>query len=388
MKYSVILFSIILLLFSHCLCIDEEDKTVCKETINALALNEYQILGSHNSYRLATDPDIMDYINQSTAMLPEDFDPLSWDYSHAPVLEQLNNYGIRSLELDLYRDPNGALFYNRKGNALVGRNIESGISALKDPGLKILHYADFDFNTEYYSFKSIMNELIKWSDSNPTHLPLYILLEAKEDNPASVLPNMNLTSVFDFRNGAVEEIEDELIELFGSRTNKLIRPDDIIIANKTLKESIENKAWPPLKTSRGKFVFILLAEDEVIESYVAVNSLKGRMMFVFTDPNKDEAAFLNITDPIRQYKNIQDYVGKGYIVRTQADSDTYEERSGDYTRMIHAFESGAQIICTDYYRADPRSQSSVDWSSYVVNFPNNKLAITKNIENGACTIME
>ncbi len=128
--------------------------------------------------------------------------------------------------------------------------------------------------------------------------------------------------------------------------------------------------------------------EEVIESYVKDNSLNGRMMFVFTDVDNDEAAFLNISNPVTNYNDIVEYVNKGFIVRTQADSDTYEARSGDDSRMNDAFNSGAQIICTDYYRADPRSQTSSDWSDYEVSFPGNILAKTNNPDLGTCTIKE
>jgi len=42
------------------------------------------------------------------------------------------------------------------------------------------------------------------------------------------------------------------------------------------------------------------------------------------------------------------------MVRTRSDAGTIEARSSDYTRFLSAWQSGAQIISTDYYRADPK----------------------------------
>lgn len=64
---------------------------------------------------------------------------------------------------------------------------------------------------------------------------------------------------------------------------------------------------------------------------------------------------------------------QGFIVRTRADGDTEEARTGDYTKMNAAFESGAQIISTDYYRPDPRYKTEPEnWTDYKVAFPDGR----------------
>jgi hypothetical protein len=65
-----------------------------------------------------------------------------------------------------------------------------------------------------------------------------------------------------------------------------------------------------------------------------------------------------------------DNVGKGYIVRTRADASTNIARTGNYAGMYAAFESGAQIISTDYYKPDPRGGIDSGWTTYKVAFPN------------------
>ena len=347
----------------------------CQDKIENLKINQYQTIGSHNSYRKNTQPEIVGFMNASTELLPEGFDPASWDYSHETIEDQLNIYGLRSFELDVYRDPEGGHFYNRLGNNFVGLDPSSGEEKLESPGLKILHFPDFDYHTHFLTFVDALEALKTWSNSNPNHLPITILVEAKEDNPALMLPGFGLTSTLDFSGTAVEEIENEINDVFASDQNHILKPDDVRGSNTSLRNTITSTGWPSLSNTRGKIMFVLMARVEVIESYIEGHvSLEDRNMFVFTDANKDEAAFLNINDPEANLMQIQDYVDQGFIVRTQADSDTEQARTGSYLRMNSAFESGAQIINTDYYRPDARFSSDEAWTDYEVKFDNNKLA--------------
>jgi hypothetical protein len=56
-------------------------------------------------------------------------------------------------------------------------------------------------------------------------------------------------------------------------------------------------------------------------------------------------------------------VAKGILVRTRADADTVEARTGDTVRREAAFASGAQIVSTDYEREDPR------WPGFITRLP-------------------
>src|SRR5262249_6837520 len=47
-------------------------------------------------------------------------------------------------------------------------------------------------------------------------------------------------------------------------------------------------------------------------------------------------------------------VKKGFVVRTRADADTVEARTGDTSRRDKALASGAQYVSTDYMRPDTR----------------------------------
>ena len=123
-----------------------------------------------------------------------------------------------------------------------------------------------------------------------------------------------------------------------------------------------------MKDCRGKIVFII--EGNAVAHYKSGHpSLIGRKMFVYDTPGQIEAAFLLLNDARTDSAAIKDYVRDGYIVRTRCDEGTIESRYGDYSGMYAAFESGAQILSTDYYKADSRG-GTFGWSDYHVNFPN------------------
>ncbi len=72
-------------------------------------------------------------------------------------------------------------------------------------------------------------------------------------------------------------------------------------------------------------------------------------------------------------------VGQGYMVRTRTDADTKEGRSGSRVRRDHAMASGAQILSTDYPKAEPAK-----WTGYSVSFADGAMArcnpVAKNAE--------
>ena len=86
-------------------------------------------------------------------------------------------------------------------------------------------------------------------------------------------------------------------------------------------------------------------------------------MFATVAPEHPAAAWFKINDPIKDFDKIQQLVRDGFLVRTRADADTRQARTGDVTQRDKALASGAQFISTDYREPDRRL------SDYSVRFP-------------------
>jgi hypothetical protein len=374
MKRYFLLFAILSLIISSC----KKDKipaTYDNGPTDSLGMNQIQILASHNSYRLHTDSAIFAWMTNADTigLLPHQYSPKGLDYTHLPLEQQFNDYNLRGIELDFYNDPLGGQFYYRQGESLIGMDNDSHLEVLKQPGFKILHIPDFDFNTNYLTFKDALKVIYNWSVAHPNHLPIFINIETKEETVAEAIPSFpGLTQSIPFDADACNKIDEEIKSVFGENLDKVITPDDVRGNFATLEAAALAKNWPKLAVARNKVVFIMQGPAEGV--YKAGHpSLQGRAMFVYSDPGTPEAAFVIMNNPTSGKAVIQQYVAQGYIVRTRSDDGTTQARVGDYTDMNNAFESGAQITSTDYYRPDYRA-GTPGWTDFCVHFPNRELA--------------
>jgi Phosphoinositide phospholipase C, Ca2+-dependent len=103
---------------------------------------------------------------------------------------------------------------------------------------------------------------------------------------------------------------------------------------------------------------------------------------VFGRAGEAATAFVKVDDPVRHQDSIIRLTQAGYIVRTRADADTWEARSGDSTRLQAALSSGAQLISTDYYHADRRAGQK-GWSHYRAALPGGVVAVPSASRRGA-----
>jgi len=341
------------------------------DSVDQLKINQIQVVGSHNSYRKRTDLDIFTMVTNlfSTGILGTGLDPGGWDYSHVPLPEQFGAFGMRAIELDIYEDAQGGRFAKRGGLLLVdNRDPVSGIAELDQPGYKIIHIPDFDYNTNYYSFVSALKAVKVWSEKNPNHIPIFIQIESKIDMVGDQVSFPFLLTSQPYTAASADAVDQEIKGVFGNDLDKVITPDDIRGSYNTLREAVLAGSWPTLGESRGKIMFVM--EGAMVPLYKQGHpSLEGRAMFTFADPGDDEAAFVILNNPISDMTEIQQVVAQGFIVRTRCDSDTEEARTGDYSTMNAAFASGAQILSTDYYQADERYKTEAGWTDYHVAFP-------------------
>lgn len=324
-----------------------------------IRLNEIQVIGSHNSYKIAIESPLWDYLFQRDSAVAK-----SLQYGHIPIEKQLD-LGLRNLEYDVLHDPKGGYYSNPKGLAIVKSLGKVPLeydteNKLAQPGLKMFHVQDIDFRSHYLLFKEGLVALKKWSDTHSKHTPIFILINAKDDN------NRKLREPLPFTKSALDSIDIEIRSVF--EDSKLITPDLVRGKFNTLEEAILKKGWPDLNAVKGRFLFVLDENETKINRYLEGHpSLKNRVLFVNSKEGNPEAAFRVINDPIKNFDYIKELVAKGYIVRTRADDGTTEARTNDYTKFEKAKASGAQLISTDYYMP-----STLFKSSYKVSFDNNR----------------
>ena len=335
-------------------------------------MNQVQYLGTHNSYHVRAQQDLFDVL---LSFIPDVAPTL--DYSHVPLQEQFETQGIRQIELDVFDDPKGGLFANHPARTLFGEDAASGIPALDEPGLKVLHVQDIDYETTCLTFVSCLTEIKTWSDANPGHLPVTVLVEVKDEEIPDPL-NLGFAKPEPFGVDALNRIDAEILSVFPRE--QLLVPDDVRGDFVTLELAVLSQGWPALSQARGKIMFALDNTGSAREDYIAGHtSLEGRILFTDSPAGTPEAAFMKRNDPQSNPGEIAELVALGYMVRTRADADTEEARSGDTSRREAALASGAQFISTDYPVPDTR------FSNYQVTIPGGRIARCNPVNPGPCS---
>ncbi|CAM3893357.1 MULTISPECIES: Ca2+-dependent phosphoinositide-specific phospholipase C [Pseudoalteromonas] len=344
---------------------------------NTLKINQIQVVGTHNSYSQFVEPKLLtmfdkpieqkksEFINNMSEEQFKQFqeehpNPIGFaeglNYSYDSLTEQLDA-GMRSLAIDIYRDPEGGKFLKPAGYELLKSKgvpestlLPHDKTDLDKPGLKVLHVADFDFRSNCNLFTSCLQELADWSNTHPDHAPIFIMLEAKGRSVMKMLPGA--AKILPFEQSAYTEMDNSIIKVLGK--NKVITPDDVRGNYKTLEQAVKANNWPSLADSKGKFVFLLIAAGDTsdLANYIEGRpNLEGRMAFLRSTPGQAHSAFILFDNAIVRQQEIQDFVKQGYLVRTRSDIETYEAKVNDMTRAKAAFSSGAQIISTDFYKS-------------------------------------
>lgn len=336
-----------------------------------ILMNQVQYLGSHNSYHIQARDDLFQLL---LGFIP-DLAP-TLEYTHIPLQEQFDTQGIRQIELDVFDDPDGGLYANHPVRTLFGEDAASGIPELDEPGLKVLHVQDIDYETTCYTFVSCLREIKTWSDGHPGHLPITVLVEAKDDTIPDPV-NLGFVVPLEFGVAALNRIDEEIHSVFPPE--QLIVPDDVRGNFATLEAAVLTQGWPRLSAARGKIMFALDNTDDTRDNYIAGHtSLEGRVLFTDSPAGTPEAAFMKRNDPLANPGDIESLVAQGYMVRTRADADTVQARNGDTTQRDAAINSGAHFISTDYPVPNP------DFSDYSVSLPGGGIARCNPINPGNC----
>ena len=323
-----------------------------EEEAVSVGLDEIQVLAAHNAYHLEGEKALLAAI---TDAMPELTPTI--EYSHPTLTEQLE-LGLRSFELDLFEDPEGGRYSAPKAVGLLG--LEPVPAVMEEPGFKVLHIQEVDYRTTCPTFVACLTELEEWSGDHPDHLPLVIHLEAKD----GVIPDPGFGFVqpIPATEGTFTAIEEEIRSVLDD--DQIVTVADVQGDADTLRKAVEADGWPDVDDLRGRFVFVLDDHGAKRDLYRALHpDTRDRLIFVDAQPPEDDAAFTVLNDPVADGDRIRELVALGYLVRTRADADTAEARTGETDRRDAAFASGAQLVSTDYEREDPR------WPGFVTDLP-------------------
>jgi hypothetical protein len=307
-------------------------------------MNELQVIGTHNSYHRElseTDQATYDEIIET----PGDYDAFL-AYSHASIPNQFGLQDVRGLELDLFPDPNGGLY----AEPLVRQRL--GLGPLPDPawsqpGVKVLHIVDLDYETTCVRLVTCLEQVEAWSDANPSHVPIPILLELKQSDPRAVAAGGVVAPPWNL--AALNALDAEIRSVFSE--DDLVTPDDVRRPGLTLEQSVRQFGWPPLADTRGQLLFLLDNDPGPIRDAYRVGrpNLEGRVIFTNSRAGQADAAFIKRNEPRgANTAQIQELVRQGYYIRTRSDVPLATVRSGDTSMLEAALISGAHVISTDF----------------------------------------
>ncbi len=281
-----------------------------------LRTNQVQVLATHNSYHIQQDAPI-----QSSP---------TTQYTHAPLDQQLD-LGIRGFEIDVVDAPDGTF--------------------------PVVHTPVVDATSNCTPIAQCLQVTRRWSEAHPGHVPIFILIEPKNDDiDFTIDPTLRR-----FDPAGVDRLDAAVRSALG---RQLITPDSVRGTAKTLRGAVlGRRGWPPLSKTRGKVLVALNTGGAIRDAFLQGHpSLEKRAMFVTADEQSPAAAVIKVDDP--DETRILQLVKEGFIVRTRADADLVEARSGDTSRREVALRSGAQIVSTDFEVAVPAIGGD-----YVVKIP-------------------
>jgi hypothetical protein len=281
---------------------------------NTLRTNQVQVLATHNSYHIQQD-------------VPIQSSPTT-QYTHAPLDQQLD-LGVRGFELDVVNPPDGTF--------------------------PVMHTPVVDNTSNCTPIAQCLQVTRTWSEAHPGHVPIFILIESKDDDIDFVIdPTLRR-----FDAAGLDQLDAVVRKSLG---RQLITPDGVRGKAKTLRAAVTGRGWPSLGKTRGKVLVALNTGGVVRDTYLQRHpSLERRPMFVTADEQSPAAAVIKVDDP--DEARIQALVKQGFIVRTRADGDLVEARANDVTRRDLALRSGAQIVSTDFEVPAPAI------GDYVVQIP-------------------
>lgn len=259
-----------------------------------LHLNDVQVLATHNSYHL----------EKPNAIAAE------WRYSHDPLDVQLQDQGVRGLEIDTHFE------------ASTGT-------------LRVYHIPSLDDQTSCDPFTECLGIVKTWSDAHPHHTTLFIQIEPKE-------ASLNDTTV-DFVRYA-DAFDEMVLSVFSE--DQLVTPADVQGDAATLREAVLAHGFPTLGETRGKILFYINERAGFHDAYTRGGAdITGRVAFPQSNADEPIAGVLIPNDPTNADNDTN--AKSGFLERVMVDGVPPDLAKLDSDRAA-ALAGGAHVLSTDY----------------------------------------
>lgn len=254
-------------------------------------LDRVQVIATHNSYHIQAGP-----LQYFLVGLFQPGEPAKLRYTHVALYDQLD-LGVRSFELDIR---------NRVRRIVVS------------------HVPMVDNRATTPDLRRALEEIRLWSERNPAHVPISVLLELKEDW-GFLDPRLA-----PWDTAALARLDTPIRSVFPTGT--LLTPDSVP----------EDGGWPALDQVRGRVLFILHYDPRITPLYTGSTMWISAAGEGIVGSRRARIQILN--DPVGDAALIAASLARGDLVRTRADADLV----ADPARVAAALASGAQIISTDH----------------------------------------
>lgn len=365
---------------------DRENAPEVDGAVSSLRFDQLQYIGTHNSYHLAPWPEVagealrVGYAESADWPATRLFAAL--DYTHPDLSMQLA-MGLRQFELDVHYDPIGGKFRDGGHIEALRRLAPQRMAQLdpddrlRQPGFKVFH-GGLDMRSHCLLLRDCLTTLRRWSEAHPRHFPIILHFEVKDGTKPALDASYTPTTEEPFEVEQWTALEQEIIEVLGAE--RIVTPTEVIGEHRNLSSAIRRDGWPTLDRMAGRFVLLLLNKKEETNSYLdASGQLTHRLFFTSGALGARDAGWFRIPDP--EYPRLRQQIRRGFLATVQADTHTYQARTGRTERRESALSSGAQFILTDYPTADSR------FTPYQVRFDNGRYVRCNPVRmKGACPI--
>jgi hypothetical protein len=287
-----------------------------------LRLNHLQARGTHNSYHRDPGHPVGDAVG--------------WGYSHARLARQLEEQGVRQVELDVH--------YNwARGD------------------FEVYHAWLGDDRTTCDLLRDCLAEIRGWSDLRRRHHPVMVMIEPKDGGPPRNLALPEDGNPFTRPIGAAEyDLLDEiLLDAFDGPTSaggRVVTPDDVTASGMSVRESVLRDGWPLLRDVRQHVLYVIDNDEHGRDYSGGWTSLEGRAAFVQAGADDPVAGFVRRSGSERpgdKQQRMATLVAEGFMVRDYVGPSGFEDSKRAGAHFISSDEP-ERLHLSDHPRAPSR----------------------------------